>query len=651
MQSDDTPAAATRGRTASLLLPALLAAILLAVLFPLPAPAIRSPHPFRVELLLSLFLIALLVFVWRKRTQMTGRDDRLVLTISAAFGLFVVWSGVSVVWGSAFGSVAHHTLLWFVYLVFFLIFTSLIRTDVRFVTTTLVLVSLILGILSIFDYLTIPDFWAVEMALRVRYAKYAEMLVTLSPILCAAAIYARKHRVILFLAAGLSWTTVMLSLSKGAFIAGIIGFAIFLACSALFSQRGFRKRIVASATVWLLLTAAVQIGFPALLGLPSTMKYISGSADPHRTSSQVRRFIWQIGGQMAADNSIIGVGADNFGLDLNHARARFREKSPEEPKTEIAEDYLLERAHNEPLQVLTELGLIGLVLFILPFASFAIFCVLGFRQKRLRFSPFFWAAGAGMTAFLVSSVFSSFSFRSAQNGVVFFMVLAVAVNELGKLSGRSKGKTGSEPLFSRPVYIMSWIFTLLLAVFCGSRAIAEYQVYRAENTESYSIAERHFQIALAIDPEYAGAYLSNAARANAAGYHSEAAVLTRKAIDYGIGTSLVYSRLAKRQLAAQNPASAEATFREALAIYPRSVFIRTEYIVFLESQGRLVEAREQAAAARGIDLRQANGWYAIIQDGSVNAFHKSRQDSDTAAPAELNPGDAVRQYLDESDQN
>jgi tetratricopeptide (TPR) repeat protein len=490
------------------------------------------------------------------------------------------------------------------------------------------------------------DFSSSEGDIRIRYGKYAELLVTISPILWAVAIYTRNRRQMLFIlmVALASWITVMLSLSKGAFIAGIVGFVIFFIGSAVFSARYFRKRVAAFAAIWLVLTIGTQVFFSFFSAVPSTTSYITGAADTTRSTSTMRIFTWRVAKQMAADHWLTGVGADNFGLAFNQARVRFREAHPNDTSEEIAEDYIVERAHNEPLQVLSELGVIGLLLLSLVFVFFAVFCVKNYLTSR-RSSPMMWAALAGMAAFVVSSQFSSFSFRSAQNGVVFFMVLAVAVIKMPKAD--RKDQTISRQLtFSRSVYVFSWIAALLLTAFCLTKVNAEYQAFKAERAETYSDAADHFRLALAADPGYAGAFLSGAARASKEGDPALAASMTKKAIENGVGMTPVYSQLAKQYVASGDLGNGESTYREALSIYPRSIFIRTEFAVFFEKQNRPTEAAEQIAMARSIDLRQANGWYLMISEGGVTAFYRSQNDPNVAPPAELTPYAAVRQYVD-----
>ncbi len=625
-----------------ILMPALLSIALLVILFSVPQPSVRVNHPFKAELFLSIFLMAFLVLM--RRLSPANSLSAPAKAIAYAIGIFILWSAVSALWGSSLNSVAHHTLLWSLYLVIFLIFTSKIwpDADLRFVSTTFILVSLILGLLCIFDYFLISDFTSSEGDLRIRYGKYAELLVTISPILWAAAIYVRKRRRMAFVLviAVLSWVTVMLSLSKGAFIAGIIAFFIFFAGTAVLSGKGFRKRVFAFAGIWFAVTIGTQVFFSFFSAVPSTTSYITGAADQTRSTSAMRIFTWSIARQMVHDHWLMGVGADNFGLAFNHERAVYRETHPGDTTGEIGEDFIVERAHNEPLQVLSELGIVGLIIFSLPFLLLALHSFKKFFQHGLRSSPMLWAAFAGMAAFAVSSQFSSFSFRSTQNGVVFFMVFAVAVNELAKPLNTRKTN------FSRQVVLLSWMAALLLAVFCATKVLAEYHAYLGERSETYNIARDHFRSAVKADPEYAGAFLLHASRAVRDEDPSAAAELTRKAIDYGLGITPVYSQLAKQQIKAGNAADAEATYREALSIYPRSVYMRMEFVIFLEDQGRSDAAAEQAAISRSIDLRQANGWYIIIREGSVAAFYRSQIDPNVTPPVELIPSSAVRQYVD-----
>lgn len=199
---------------------------------------------------------------------------------------------------------------------------------------------------------------------------------------------------------------------------------------------------------------------------------------------------------------------------------------------------------------------------------------------------------------------------------------------------------------SLPKWLTCLGFTLLLVTFCFSKVIAEYNVYQAEHTGDSNAAYSYFRIASMMDPEYAGLYLSAAARNMADNEPGKAAENTRKAIENGVGMALTYSALAKQQVAAGDISGADATYQESLRIYPRSIFLRTEFIVFLEKQGRSDDAAKHKEIARATDLKAANGWYQLITNGSVATFYLSQRDENVMAPANLVPADAVTQYVD-----
>jgi len=629
-------------------MPALLAFALLAILYAVPQPTMQVNQPFKAELLLSVFLIAFFALMQRGSVIVLSAPAKMIACSVAAF---ICWSAVSVLWAASFGGVTHHTLLWSIYLIVFVIFTGNAwpAANLRFVINAFAIAAFILGLLCVFDYLSIREFSSAEGNIRIRYGKYAELLVTIAPLLFAAAIYARNRRNMVFIlvTALLSWITVMLSLSKGAFLAGIVGFVIFFAASFVLSAKMFRKRVALFTALWLAVTIGTQVFFSFFSAVPSTTSYITGTADQSRSTSTMRLFTWSVGRQMARDNALFGVGADNFGVAFNNERINYRTAHPNEnAAAEIGEDYLVERAHNEPLQVLSELGVIGFTLFALPFVLFVFYFIRKFSRDGIRSSPILWAAFAGIAAFAVSSQVSSFSFRSAQNGVVFFMLFAIAVNQLSK---RQRKLADDKTTFnSRHIILASWIATLLMAAFCSTKIVAQYHAYIGARTEDFSVANAHFQTAVKADPEYAGAYLSHSGLAIREADHTTAAQLTRKAIDHGVATVTVYSQLAKQQVKAGRIADAEATYREALAIYSRSVYVRMEFVIFLEDQGKPDAAAEHYATARSIDPRQALGWYLIMREGSVRTFYKSRQDTNITPPAELMPPTAVLQYIDKT---
>lgn len=646
MQNDD-PQRQTAPRVDTWLALA-VALSLLSLLAPLPRPRATSETPWFVELITTAVLgCCILLMAYRDGKYLA----RLFTARSTAeawmlrlFCCYATWALLSALWASSPYLPLHHGLVWCEYILFYLFIRERLAAGghempTRIFATT----SAIVGVLTIIEFATLPDFGSLEGTIRLRYGAYAELLVAFVPPLVAAAAFATDKRNGRYMAisAFLGWLAVMLSLSKGAFIAGIAGLGVAFAGLIVFGTQRTRRRSAFLMGAMLILTIAVQAGFSLFSPLPATVDYISGKADASRETSLARVFVWKVGFRMVERHWLFGVGADNFGVAFNDARADYRLDHPETPPNEPVSDNLIARAHNEVLQVAAELGLIGLVLFALPFGVVIVSFI-----KRCRvagptvMTPRLAGALGGMIAFGLSSMVSSFSFRLVQNGIAFFIVFSVAVAEMVPEQQR-------KPISTRGLKVAAFgVFIAAVTVF-GSKGVAEYMVYAAGREPDRQTAIDLYHRAVSIDPAYSTALLQSSARSYSAGDHAAAAAEIRTAIDGGCGVVLTYAALATSQERIDDLAAAEATFGEAMSIFPRSVFLRVRYSLMLEKAGRAAEADGQFATARAIDPRQADGWRNLITVGSVRSFYAAREDPRLAAPAELLPEAAVLEYLDE----
>jgi len=633
----------------------IVAVLLVAMLFPLPQPNVQSNQPWRMELLTTLILLAAMTFGhFRDRailTKMFHFGPRPLFWMLVLLAAFTGWGLLSSAWAMSPFSAWHHTANWANYLLAFLYLRYLILSGrgTAFVISTFFWVSLILGSLCLLDYLTSPEFAAVEGNVRLRFSKYAELLITALPVLWVVSLYVRRRsaRAAVILASAVGWLGVMLSLSRGAFIAGVFGFALMFGAILLIGPAVFRRHTAIAAAIWVLMTVSVQFGFSFLTPIPSTADYISGSAGQGRESSLARVFIWKVGGQMARDHLFQGVGADNFGVAFNHARASYRVQRPDDPPDERVADKTIERSHNEYLQILAELGIVGLFLFVSAFTVFGFWCATAWRRAAT-LSPMLLASLSGMAAFLVSSGISSFSFRLAQNGMVFFAVFAVAAVELTKAGGRRPVK--EQPISSRRstmYFVVVSAYLLFAASTFVLKGTAEYYVLAANRETDTETAVALYRKAYRADPDYSATYLFSSARRYADKDLSLAASDIRFAVDRGFGVVLTYCVLADAYQRSNDQVSAEGALTEALSIFPRSPLLRVKYAIFLSDAGRANESAVQFAIARNIDIKQANGWEYLLKNGSVAAFLAARNDANIALPAELIPEAAVRHYVDE----
>ncbi|HMT07075.1 MAG TPA: O-antigen ligase family protein [Pyrinomonadaceae bacterium] len=617
---------------------------LLSILFYVPGPVIPVSHPYKAELVLSVLLAVVWFGIWlsgAKITELIGGLGRYSFRFSKWLTAFALFGLISAVWAYSLESVFHHTVIWALYIAAFVTFAAIVRWQgsIRFPLVAITTAATITGILCLIDYLTLTDFKLSEGFLRIRYGKYGELMATISPVLAAGAIF-MKGRVRWLVAAAflLAWITVMLSLSKGSFLAGIIGMSVFFIGALVFKSVGKRKVVAAIAAAWLIFTVGFQVLFVVTSDVPATADYITGTQDPEFTSSEFRVVVWKVGIHMAKERWLIGHGADSFGRAFNDGRMNFRRDNPQDTSTEYGEDYLVERAHNEPIQILSELGIVG---FSLIFVAFGGLAVALFKQIRGPNSVVIWSVFGGIAAFAVSSMVSSFSFRSAQNGMGLFLILSAAIGVsdsslVGEMSSRLR----------RGIFWLMVVGIVACLAYAGIKIAEEVYVNRAEMTIDHDSALADYRVALMLDPEYAGAYSSAAARYAAMNEYLKAAEMTRKGIVTGIGMSLTYSQLATQYKTAGAIDQAVEAYREATTVYPRSIYLRIEAAEFMRSVGLEEEAKAQTEAAFAVNAKQAEGWIRLIRYKSTKAFHMSKVDGLSTPPGELIPQNAAQMYTD-----
>ncbi|HEX8368500.1 MAG TPA: O-antigen ligase family protein [Pyrinomonadaceae bacterium] len=624
------------------------ALLLLPLLRVIPNPASITGNPWKVELFASFFLCLAVFWALLKKIRLEVN-----LPVLVPFLLFIAWSGISFLWAESGQAVAHHTLIWVSYLLFYCVFLYLLKSQSNrtVLFAALAVAFLIIAFSCFFDSLTIIDFGADEGHFRTRYARYAEPLAMLSPLFWALSLQVKNRKnQFIFLAIGAAfWLGVMFSLSKGAFIAGICCFTVFFVASLIFPKKIYdRRKIAVLVVVWLLITCASQISFKPNSNMPTTADYIGGrNAEQHRNTTSMRVFTWKIARQMFGDHPLNGVGADNFGLEFKNSRINYGARNPDDELLVVAEDYMVERAHNEFLQIFAELGIVGAMIFLSLVGGFLFLLAKAFVANSYRFSPLLWACVAGFCGFFVSSMFSSFSFRVVQNGIAFFFVLALATYEMQKIFRKKKKP---QPTFSfqpNPVLAFSFSLAALFFVISLSANLSNHYVLSAENAEDFAAAEDFYRQAIRLNPQNASAYFSYGQQLYFKKQPEKAVPMLEKAIENGLDASIAYSYLASAQAAAQNSQATEETIAQALRIYPRSIFLRVRYASLLEKKGETEKSDEQMEIARRINDKQANSWQALITTGATATALKARSDEKILPPHELLPTACLYAVLDE----
>lgn len=625
----------------------------IALLVPLayfPAPSVLSGHPWRVELIFPLLLILICISfsLFNRRKQFNLSFERTIIDRAAIpLCAFILWSALSYFWADSTASVAHHSLIWAVYLVFFL-FLNKILVDKKLLKFNLLFFSLVIGMIAAQCIVEYTFSAKLGETFGFRFGRYAEICAAVLPLL-ASFVLRLKGKYLwgaIFLTAAV-WLAVSFSMSRGGFLSALIGLGIFsllrLTSKTTSSEK---KRLIFAASGLIAITLLVQFPlFNSEQKKDTTLtRLASGHSDDADNSLKTNvRFLFSgVALEMFNNNKIIGVGADNFGLEFNKYRAVF--SADEKNKTVAAQQEALfpERAHNEYLQILTELGLVGGIIFLIFISGIASIAFDRIKNnKNARQNILAHAAVAGIAAFLFSSMFSSFSFRLMQNGIVFFFLLALLVRNRSTAKSAASNFITLTPVLKTSFAILFMGLCLSLTVFSFLRATSQYYVYAAENEKNSELAGNLFEKAIVFDPANASANYLFGLRLLDDGNFNESSRQLQSAVDKGLNTTACYSMLASSQILSGDSQAAEATLKKTVEIFPFSTFAQIRYASVLKNAGKTAEAEKHFLIAEQINRKQAATWRIFINDGALAANKHAFSDQNADSLDKLVPAQAV----------
>ena len=620
-------------------------------------PATLSGHPWKVELASSIFTSILLIYFLSKNqhidlsNQFSNKNLKIIIF---SFLLFIIWSGVSIIWAESWQSVAHHTLVWSVYLIIFAVF-YIAHKNIEFLRLSLIFLGILTWIISVsclLSYLEVLINPTAESIFRVTFSKFSEILTLTVPFFTAIFLFTKRKNSLFYGATCVvSWSAIVVSLSRASFLAVIGGMCVLGIFFIIYLRN--RKYLKKAIIIISIFTSVGIIGQFTSISENSTLygRFMSTS-QYQLASNNIRLLLINVSSSMIRANPVIGVGADNYYLNLNKYRAAYAKENSLDKNLAAGEDLTLQRPHNEFLQIISELGLVGLILFLsLTFACFITIIKL-LRKNTAEFQIIIRiGACAGLSGFLISSLFSSFSFRAIQNGIVFFVILTIALAELGYSKKKSNADDKlTKPFLSKyynPILASGVVVSCLLIFISVNAAISQYYVYRAEKENNLIKAEHFYKQAISFDASNSSAYFSYGIKSLFNKQPKKSSALLQISIENGIDVTTVYSYLASSQILAGDSASAEKTLKKGLEIFPYSIFLRIRYANLLDENGNQKEAEKQIEFANKIDKKQAAGWYSLIYAGVDETALRIRNKDDLPDILDLSPTGGVYAVIDE----
>ncbi|PYS99574.1 MAG: hypothetical protein DMF63_10830 [Acidobacteria bacterium] len=604
-----------------------LAVVLLANMF--SPPWTTFIHMWRVEIGSSILLCGTLLYLFLK-----ARKSGLEIEISydewkfivLPILVFILWSSLSAFWAPSWKSALHHSFIWAEYLIFYLIFRHTLERGSGFnrLLTVIVLTLVFFSLPAIIEYCAFLSYGG-GTTLGMRFAKWGEQIVTIVPLLMLVVVRARDKKFIFGAAAlVIMWLLIFCTVGRINYI--LFGSCIVAVLAPLVIFKQHRRYLPKFALLAaLMIIAPIPLHLFSLLSPGGGVPIVNRLSDDQglTSSNNFRKLMMSISKEMIQAHPIIGIGADNFGMQVNTYREKYGSENPTDPNLANAEDQIPSHAHNEFLQIAAELGIVGVGIFLWFLAGIAI---MGFRALRRmrRGSLYAYAAVVGLGMFLASSAVSAYSFRVMQNGIVFFFILAVAAKLSFKRRTESSMRLPSA--YAMPALAAGIIACLGLFGYSAIRLASVLLTIRAGETRTVREAMPDYDLAMRLDDENPEPRQNLGLRLFANRRYADAIPYLESAISIGRGTSADLSYLATAQSLAGDQAGAERTLSSASNLYPHSPFVLTKYAILLSNNGKIGEAYDLFGRALKIDARASRSWQVLINSGPKELSEMTARD-------------------------
>lgn len=642
-----------------LILGALWPLVLLAPHMPgIPRPIVPG-LPWRQELTLVFLLSFTIVFLVRKKIQVqehAGIDRNAFVTL--AFGaLFVGWIWLSIAWATDHYQSLHLAMQWSCYLVFFVL---IISAPAKVIRSSFVGLAIVIWILA---FASTIEFWfggpLTDASLRIGVkpllrgsGNFGEIMGAACILFAGFAFHLRRSGPALVCGATAvaAWFATLHSLERAPFIGVCAG--LFMLCTGAFlkpSRRQFRRLV--------LLGVAFAFAF-TLQAMPSRLTNhdvpiigrLQQSLD-RDVNTQARLLLWKVGFEMARAHPLIGVGGNNYQIQYSEGRAQLSARDPQNPLVRVNDHLLPTYAHNEYVQILAELGMIGLLLFVLFSLALVATLIRTIIAKGLSLPVL--GAGGAMLAFAISSGASASSFRYLSGGLMFFFAAALigrSANFSKRVLNDSKKVIHFDQLTLRRIGLTLCAMMALGAILFTAQAAGITLQALGETNSNPRDGERYYRASLQVYPANTAAQFSYGMWLYRSGRAAEALPYLRSALEKGFNSSICYVYLAGAEEAAGDLSSAERTLASAVQVYPASVFLLVRHAAALARNGKDIASKEVFAKALSVDSRAARGWQELIDNDIDAAYLAAKRDSNIALPGELSPEAAVIEVLQQNEQ-
>ncbi len=444
-----------------------------------------------------------------------------------------------------------------------------------------------------------------------HFAGYLEMMVLLC--IGLALSFSGAKRVIFLVLGVYIGVAVFFSLSRGGVIGMFSGLIFLIILSAII--RNFRRNLKALSFYLVALIMVVST-----LGASPVIERMQTLSNPLHID-RVRLDTWRSSLDMVSDNILLGSGAGTF----RYAFPKFRADTTYRR---------VDHAHNDYLEIASELGVIGLFLL---FFCFSVMFVSVLKNVSNNPDRRLQALSLGSLAACFSLMVHGlvdFNFYIPSNAILFVVSSAIALNS-SRMPGHGAGqwKTYSFDIIrSRIIYSVTAvlfisILSTIMSPFVGQ--IYKEKAIGYKNDNNYELAAASMKRAIFFNP---GNAELNAEMGNlllswslSSDTNSDKEYYLVKSLKYYEDASSQCSVCALyhgrrgyvlKKLGRHN--GAEAAFKKAVANSPKDVFLRYDLASYFRDLGRFDDAKEEYREILLLDssyyLKVFNDLWEVAQD-------------------------------------
>ena len=446
-------------------------------------------------LALGLILLVLIIFNLGKAKMERPRFDFLKLFIFPIFGLYLIWSVFSLTQAinPAEGLFdISKTLVSIGLLIFAVQFFIQYQNAISLLTKFVIISSFIATGIGLYQYFgTVPGNSKFELFAALYKVKglmghknqYSISLYLMLPFaLFGVLSFEKKWRWLSLTSISLLMINIAILQTRSVWIAAIVFLISFVLLWLVFSHRknlSLNKTFLKKAsiiTIVIFISLSVSILIFQKSGASNLVKYqVSSIFDLKSDNNQGRLKMWESTLQLSLDNLFLGVGAGNWKISvLPYYNLNYGAKYQN-----------WRRPHNDFLWVLSEKGIIGLMLYLLVFVTIAFYglkIMLTEKDKEKRIFTALMISGIG--GYLIISFFTFPMERI--NHQIYIMLMMAAITSVYSKNRQVAKNTNSNFYFQ--YHLMASLLLIMAIIYAGMAFRSEMyckKIFQAKETNDW----------------------------------------------------------------------------------------------------------------------------------------------------------------------